>query len=82
MPPPPPTLKHFILQARVLGLYRYAIRAARNIPDQAARKETIKWIRSEFERNRHIYDVSVIEEKLATGRRDLKQYFPATLPYR
>jgi hypothetical protein len=66
------TLRHFIQRQRVLNLYRRAIRASRGdlysllslprpthtaIPDPAARKETITWIRAEFERNRHITDL-------------------------
>ncbi|VDB99814.1 unnamed protein product [Peniophora sp. CBMAI 1063] len=77
MPPPQLSLKHFILQARARNLYRQALRAARNIPDQSARKETIEWIRSDFDRNRFLSDIDMIEEKLAAGRRELRQYFPA-----
>jgi hypothetical protein len=66
------TLKHFILKQRVLDLYRYVIRASRRnllflfrfIPlseftqalPQPARRETIAWMRAEFERNKHITD--------------------------
>ncbi|KII93484.1 hypothetical protein PLICRDRAFT_393170 [Plicaturopsis crispa FD-325 SS-3] len=71
------TLKHFLLKQRVLDLYRYAIRASRSIPDPSARKETVAWIRVEFERNRHLDDVALIEDKLNTGRRDLKRILPA-----
>ncbi|KAK7694556.1 hypothetical protein QCA50_001742 [Cerrena zonata] len=75
------TLKHFILQQEVLNLYRRAIRATRGIPDPISRKETIHWIRSEFNRNRHIHDPALIEDKLAAGRRELKQILPL-LPLR
>ncbi len=67
------SLKHFILKQRALSLYRTAIRASRGdplasfllrltslspvIPDLATRKETILWIRAEFERNKHIADL-------------------------
>ncbi|KAI0321714.1 hypothetical protein OF83DRAFT_1050752 [Amylostereum chailletii] len=71
------SLKHFILQHRVLNLYRYAIRASRGISDVSARKETIRWIRAEFERNRHIEDAAAIQDKLASGHREIKQFFPA-----
>jgi hypothetical protein len=30
---------------------------ASDIPDKAARRETVKWVRAEFERNRHLHDV-------------------------
>ncbi|KAI0094691.1 hypothetical protein BDY19DRAFT_988502 [Irpex rosettiformis] len=70
------TLKHFILKQRVLDLYRYAIRSSRGIPDPSARKETVAWIRSEFERNRHIEDVAIIEDKISVGRREIRQILP------
>ncbi|KAI0724459.1 hypothetical protein C8T65DRAFT_563387 [Cerioporus squamosus] len=70
------TLKHFILRQRALDLYRQAIRATRSIPDRTARLEAIGWIRSEFERNRRLSDVTLIEDKIASGRRELKQLFP------
>ncbi|KZT06878.1 uncharacterized protein LAESUDRAFT_652446 [Laetiporus sulphureus 93-53] len=77
------TLKHFVLQQRVLNLYRQVIRGSRSIPDPIARKETIAWIRAEFERNKYIEDVNLIEDKLASGRRELKQILPSlTLPLR
>ncbi|KAH9937602.1 complex 1 protein-domain-containing protein [Fomitopsis serialis] len=75
-----PTLRHFILQQRVLTLYRQAVRATRYIPDSNARKETVAWIRGEFERNRGLDDVHAIEEKLASGRRELKQILPFLPP--
>ncbi|KAI8995542.1 hypothetical protein BD414DRAFT_410508 [Trametes punicea] len=70
------TLKHFILKQQALNLYRQAIRATRSIPDRHTRLETIAWIRCEFERNRNIYDVMLIEDKIASGRRELRQIFP------
>ncbi|EPQ60866.1 hypothetical protein GLOTRDRAFT_102567 [Gloeophyllum trabeum ATCC 11539] len=70
------TLKHFILKHRVLNLYRQAIRSVRSIPDPQARKETVAWIRAEFERNKHLTDVPTIEDRLASGRRDLRRILP------
>ncbi|RDX55962.1 hypothetical protein OH76DRAFT_1337650 [Lentinus brumalis] len=70
------TLKHFILNQRALNLYRQAIRATRSIPDRTTRLETIAWIRSEFEHNRRLVDVALIEDKIASGRRELKHLFP------
>ncbi|KAJ7456686.1 hypothetical protein FB451DRAFT_1276841 [Mycena latifolia] len=72
------TLRHFILQQEVLNLYRYAIRSVRfTIHDPLTRKETILWIRAEFERNRHLTDLALIEDKLKTGRREIRQVLPA-----
>ncbi|KAJ7666421.1 hypothetical protein B0H17DRAFT_1089749, partial [Mycena rosella] len=70
------TLRHFILQQQVLNLYRYAIRSSRAIHDPLTRKETILWIRAEFERNRHLTDLALIEDKLKMGRREIRQVLP------
>ncbi|KAJ3719717.1 complex 1 protein-domain-containing protein [Lentinula raphanica] len=72
------TLKHFILRQQVLNLYRQAFRACRVIPDLNTRRETLGWIRAEFERNKHLSDVTDIEEKLKIARRELKQMLPWT----
>ncbi|KAI9445138.1 hypothetical protein H4582DRAFT_1806441 [Lactarius indigo] len=71
-------LRHFIQKQNVFNLYRLAIRASRVIPDPGARKETISWIRAEFERNKHITDLDLVEDKLRAGRRELG----LVLPYR
>lgn len=70
------TLKHFILKQRVINLYRQAVRACRSIPDPHTRKETLSWIRAEFERNRHLSDTDLIEDKLSVGTRELKRSLP------
>ncbi|KAH7883741.1 hypothetical protein F5I97DRAFT_1814154 [Phlebopus sp. FC_14] len=67
------SLKHFILQKRVLNLYRLVIRASRSIPDPTTRSETIAWFRREIERNRHLTDVDLIEDKLTVGMREVRQ---------
>ncbi|TFK40999.1 complex 1 protein-domain-containing protein [Crucibulum laeve] len=74
--PPSPTLKHFILKQQVLDLYRHVIRASRAIPDLATRKETVAWIRSDFERNKHVEDVAMIEDALKVARREIKRILP------
>ncbi|EKM60979.1 uncharacterized protein PHACADRAFT_134002 [Phanerochaete carnosa HHB-10118-sp] len=70
------TLKHFILKQRVVNLYRQAVRACRTIPDLQTRKETLTWIRSEFDRNRHLHDTDLIEDKLSAGHRELRRSLP------
>ncbi|KAI0274705.1 complex 1 protein-domain-containing protein [Gloeopeniophorella convolvens] len=70
------SLRHFILRHEVLNLYRRAVRASRSIPDPVTRRETVSWLRAEFERNRHIQDLDLIEDKLRTGRRELNQILP------
>ncbi|KAH7915377.1 hypothetical protein BJ138DRAFT_122212 [Hygrophoropsis aurantiaca] len=71
-------LKYFILQKRVLNLYRHVIRASRSLPDPQTRSETITWFRSEIERNRHLADVVVIEDKLAVAHREIRQILPSS----
>ncbi|KAG1716575.1 hypothetical protein ID866_627 [Astraeus odoratus] len=67
------TLKHFILQKRVLGLYRNVLRASRAIPDPTTRAEAVAWFRSEIERNRHLTDISAIESKIAVASREVRE---------
>ncbi|KAF8315054.1 hypothetical protein DL93DRAFT_2057785 [Clavulina sp. PMI_390] len=71
------TLQHFLLRPKALALYREAIRATRGIPDVATRRETIAWIRSEFERNRGEQDIERIRTLIRSGRRDLASFLPA-----
>ncbi|KAG9006581.1 hypothetical protein FRB94_000598 [Tulasnella sp. JGI-2019a] len=70
------TLQHFILKGQVFSLYRTFIRTSRGISDPHARRETIRWIRGEFELHRYERDVKQIKSLVAHGRRSLKQYFP------
>ncbi|KAF8167940.1 hypothetical protein B0H34DRAFT_792608 [Crassisporium funariophilum] len=70
------TLRHFILKQQVISLYRHAVRASKGIPDPVTRKETVAWIRSEFERNRHLTDVHLMEDKLKIARREIKSILP------
>ncbi|GJJ13783.1 hypothetical protein Clacol_008040 [Clathrus columnatus] len=71
------TLEHFVLKARGLNLYRAAIRASRAIPDPVARKETISWIRAEFEQTAEVCEVEALKSRLAVIRRDLKEILPS-----
>ncbi|KAG1801443.1 uncharacterized protein HD556DRAFT_877841 [Suillus plorans] len=71
-------LKYFILQQRVIHLYRHAIRASKYIPDPRARSETIAWFRSEIERNKWLTDVAVIEQKITMARREIRQILPTS----
>ncbi|KAI9572814.1 hypothetical protein HD554DRAFT_2013945 [Boletus coccyginus] len=70
-----PSLKHFILQQRVLHLYRFAIRASRCIPDPRTRAETLLWFRAEIERNKHLADTVAIENRLNVANREIRQLF-------
>ncbi|KAJ7597205.1 hypothetical protein C8J56DRAFT_311643 [Mycena floridula] len=70
------TLRHFILKQKVFDLYRLTIRASRVLPDPQVRRETLAWIRVEFERNRHLTDPDVIQEKISLGRREIMEILP------
>ncbi|KAJ3567357.1 hypothetical protein NP233_g6417 [Leucocoprinus birnbaumii] len=70
-----PTLKHFILRQEVIHFYRHAARASKVIKDPVTRREALAWIRSEIERNKHITDINLIEDKVRAGRRELRQLF-------
>lgn len=67
------TLQHFILQKRVLNLYRQVLRASRSIPDPHARAETVAWFRSEIERDRHTTDIHAIESKITVTLREVRR---------
>lgn len=47
------------------------------IPDPVARKETIRWIRAEFERTTNLCETEAIKDRLAVIRRDLKEILPS-----
>ncbi|KAL2402937.1 hypothetical protein ABEF93_006145 [Exophiala dermatitidis] len=68
-PPPPLSLDHFIQRQRVLSLWRSILRAAYRIPKSSpTRDETIAYARGEFERNRHVEDLSQIRYLISTGK--------------
>ncbi|OTA68657.1 hypothetical protein K449DRAFT_461489 [Hypoxylon sp. EC38] len=62
------SLDHFLLRSRALSLYRSIIRGTRKISDPATRAETLNFARAEFERHRHITDISHIRYLLSTGK--------------
>ncbi|KAF4591981.1 LYR motif-containing protein 2 [Ophiocordyceps camponoti-floridani] len=65
---PIPTLQHFLQRARVLALYRAIMRATGRIADARTRAETRSHVRHEFERYRHVDDLSHIRYLLSTGK--------------
>ncbi|KAF8342959.1 uncharacterized protein EI90DRAFT_810158 [Cantharellus anzutake] len=46
------------------------------IPDPAVRRETIAWVRSEFERNRGVQNTERIKDLIRSGRREMAMYLP------
>ena len=65
--PPPLSLEHFIQRQRVLGLWRTILRSLYKIPKDT-RGEPIAYARGEFERNKHVSDVSQIRYLISTGK--------------
>ncbi|PFH62112.1 hypothetical protein XA68_15073 [Ophiocordyceps unilateralis] len=67
-PRPPLSLQHFLQRARVLALYRTMMRATGRIGDARTKAETRKHVRDEFERYRHVEDLSHIRYLVSTGK--------------
>lgn len=62
--------RHFFFFFFVLGFFKA-------IPERAARRETIAWIRAEFECGRGIQDVEILTGRLSSIRRDLREILPS-----
>jgi len=71
--PPPPSLEHFIQRQRVLSLWRNILRACYRIPkDSEKRTETIAYAKAEFERNKHVADITQIRYLISTGKTEFE----------
>lgn len=64
----PLDLKLFIQRSRVIGLYRTIVRGSRQISDPNTRRETLRFARAEFERNRNETDAERVRYLLSTGK--------------
>jgi len=65
--PPPPSLEHFLQRSRVLTLYRSIVRSIHRIP-ATKRGEYLAHARGEFERNKHVTDITQIRYLVSTGK--------------
>ncbi|KAJ9498164.1 hypothetical protein H2202_006315 [Exophiala xenobiotica] len=65
--PAPLSLDAFIQRQRVLSLWRTILRSLYQIPKDT-RGEPIAYARGEFERNRHVGDISQIRYLISTGK--------------
>ncbi|SCV70359.1 BQ2448_1753 [Microbotryum intermedium] len=63
----------FVNHAKSLSLYRSFIRATRNLGNLEARWDTLKWIRTDFERYKGLVDSEKAKSLLSLGARQLKQ---------
>ena len=61
-------LDHFLQRQRVIGLWREIVRATHRIPPSDTRREMREYARHEFERNRHVTDLTHIRYLVSTGK--------------
>lgn len=61
-------LDHFLQRQRVIALWREIVRAIYKIPASATRVEMRDFAREEFERNRHVEELSQIRYLISTGK--------------
>lgn len=71
------TLKHFILQQQAIRLYRKSARLSRHIPNPEVRKETMRWIRVEFDELGHTHELDAFESQVKGIERRLRQWLPS-----
>ncbi|KAF4504265.1 hypothetical protein G6O67_008438 [Ophiocordyceps sinensis] len=62
------SLHHFLQRAKVVAFYRAILRATGRIAHAPTRAETRKLARDEFERHRHVKDLSHIRFLMSTGK--------------
>ena len=68
-------LKYFILRTNALIIYREAAKfTSLNVKDPETKMELQKYIRSEWEINRHIEDRKKIEYMLGVARKKLNDF--------
>lgn len=64
----PLSLEHFLVRQRVIKLWRDIARAVYKIPPSKTRDEMRAYARGEFERNRHVSDLTQIRYLASTGK--------------
>ncbi|XP_044719961.1 complex 1 protein (LYR family) domain-containing protein [Hirsutella rhossiliensis] len=62
------SLDHFLQRTRVIAFYRAILRGTTRIAHAPTKAETRKLVRDEFERHRHVKDLSHIRYLLSTGK--------------
>jgi len=70
--PPPLSLEHFVQRQRVLGLWRTILRSLFKVP-KGKRDEPIAYAKNEFERNKHITEISHIRYLISTGKTEFEK---------
>ncbi|KAL8611419.1 hypothetical protein ACOMHN_014474 [Nucella lapillus] len=67
------SLKRFILRSEVLRLYRDMLRVVKRVPSTQQQTELHRWIRTDFENNKHHTDEEAIRMMITKGRMSLKE---------
>ena len=72
--PPTLSLRSFMRRRDALQLYRDVVRAARVVPDQALRRETLEFARSQFDLLRSVSDPKHAAWLIAEGKTQLNNW--------
>jgi len=67
------TLRQFMMRSQVLSLYREALRAIKLVDNESERDYLRKWVRDDFEANRHHTDEAVVRMVLTQGKNQVKE---------
>ena len=62
-----------MIRSEVLKLYRDFVRLTYKVKDQTQRQELQKWIRSDFDANRHHANEQAIKMQLTRGKHGLRE---------
>jgi len=67
------TLRQFMLRSQAISLYREALRTIKLIENPSDREYLKKWVRDDFEANRHHEDEATVRMILTQGKAQIKE---------
>jgi hypothetical protein len=67
------SLKRFLLRQQAIKLYKEFIRITNQVEDKSQRTELQRWVREDFQANKHHTDEEIIKMHLSRGKKALKQ---------
>jgi len=67
------TLRQFMMRSQALSLYREALRAIKLVDNESERDYLRKWVRDDFEANRHHTEEAVVRMIITQGRNQVKE---------
>lgn len=62
-----------MMRSQALSLYREALRAIKLVDNESERDYLKKWVRDDFEANRHHTDEAVVRMVMTQGRNQIKE---------